>query len=190
MYNIVDINLLPGKKKKRMSKENRQIITIGIILLLILALFYGGLKYQIYTRNAHLQDVNNQIASLKKVEDTLNLRNQLGSTLFSYETTIKQLSESQITWNNLINQVGATIPKETYIDTISADRTKDLITLTGHTTDLQRLAWTVNAIEANTEFSNIQVVSYTIPLGLTTTTKTGPEYANFVVSFQWKEIKK
>ncbi|NCQ53615.1 MAG: hypothetical protein GW803_06095, partial [Caldiserica bacterium] len=95
MYNIVDINLLPVKKRKRMSKENRQIITIGIILLLIVALFYGGLKYQLYTKNTHLEDVNNQIAALKSIEDTLNLRNQLGASVFSYESTIERLAISQ-----------------------------------------------------------------------------------------------
>jgi Tfp pilus assembly protein PilN len=190
MYNIVDINLLPGKKRKRLSKENRQIITIGIILLLTIALFYGGLQYQIYNKNAHLQDVNNQIASLKNIEDTLNQRNQLGATVFSYENTIEKLVKSQITWNDLIVQLGNTMPKETFIETITADRAKNLITLSGHTTDLQKLAWTVNSIKSNENFSNVQVESYTIPLGVTVTKTGEPEYAMFVISFQWKEIKK
>ncbi len=190
MYNIVDINLLPGKKRKRMSKENRQVITIGIILLLIVALFYGGLKYQLYTKNTHLEDVNNQIAALKSVEDTLNLRNQLGASVFSYESTIERLAISQITWNNLIAQLGSAIPKETFIESIMADRTKNLITISGHTTDLQKLAWTANSIKSNENFKDVQVVNYTIPLGVSKNITGEPEYATFVISFQWKEIKK
>jgi Tfp pilus assembly protein PilN len=190
MYNIVDINLLPGKRKKRVSKENRQIITIGILLFLIVALFYGGLKYQIYTKNAHLEDVNLQIASLKNIEDTLNRRNQLGTKVYSYESSFEKLTNSQITWNNIINQIGNTIPKEAFIDTISTDRAKNLITISGHTIDLQKLAWTVNSIKSNENFSNVQVVNYTIPLGVSKTKQGEPEYATFEISFQWKEIKK
>ena len=190
MYNIVDINLLPGKKRKRMSKENRQIITIGVILFLIIALFYAGLKYQVYTKNAHLEDVNNQIASLKTIEDTLNNRNQLGAEVYSYENTIEKLANSQITWNNIINQIASCIPKETFIESISTDRTKNLITISGHTTDLQKLAWTVNSIKSDENFSNVQVENYTIPLGVSTNKQGEPEYATFVISFQWKEIKK
>jgi Tfp pilus assembly protein PilN len=190
MHETININLLPGAKKRRkqLSRENKQIITIGLIVLIALVLFYGGLRYEVFQRNRYLESLKSQIASLNNVEKTLTERNQLGDKVYLLETTIEKLVNSQITWNNLITQIGDTLPKDAYIDSIDVDREKNQVTLTGHTTDLQRLAWTVNSLKSNAKFQNLQVEHYTIPLGLVTP-KGEPEYATFSLMFQWGEIK-
>ncbi len=188
----IDINLLPAKKRKkrRLSKENKRIISIGIFIGVILLAIYGGMYFQISSKTRHLSNLNNQIASLKHFEDALNNRSALGDKLGYYETTIEKLANSQITWNNLVQEIAESLPKETVIANLIVDRDKNLVTISGHTTDLQKLAWTVNSLMSNQNFSQVKVNSYTLPLGSKTSTSTGPQYATFTISFQWKEIKK
>ena len=47
----IDINLLPHKRKIRrtLDKQTRLILNIGIALVIIMAVIYAGLTYQIYT---------------------------------------------------------------------------------------------------------------------------------------------
>lgn len=188
MENIIDINLLPHRKRrKRLSKENRRIITIGIVFLLLIILLYSGLRFQLYKRTTYLNDLNTQIAQLKNVENLLNKRQQLGDELYYYETTIEKLVNSQIIWNNLINELGDILPKNTILESLSVDRTKNIITISGHTLDVQKLAWTLNSLKSY--FDNVVLTNYSIPFEKEKTA-TGPQYVTFTFSFQWKEIKK
>lgn len=188
MENIIDINLLPQKKKrKHLSKVNRQIITIGIIFLILIALIYGGLRFQLYNRENYLTDLKDQIAKLKDVEELLNKRQQLGDELYYYETTIEKYIKSQVAWNNLINELADCLPKETVIDTFSVDREKNLATITGRTLDVQKLAWTFNSLKSH--FDNVVLTNYSIPFEKEKT-KTGEQFVTFTFTFQWKEIKK
>jgi Tfp pilus assembly protein PilN len=190
MEQIIEINLLPGKKRrKQLSRENRQIITIGIVFLIILALLYAGLRVQLYQRTSYLNDLNNQIDQLKNVENLLNKRQTLGDELFYYETTIEKLVNSQINWNNLIDELSTSLPKDTVIESLSSDRTKNSIKITGHTLDLQKLAWTFNSLKVNGNFENVVVESYNIPFEKEKT-QTAPQYVTFTITFAWKEIKK
>jgi hypothetical protein len=132
----IEINLLPHKKriKRSIDRETRTIINIGIALLLILAIIYAGLYYEVYNKNQYLSDLNTRIASLKKVEDTLNLRNKLGDDVFYYETTIEKLVNTQIDFNNLLLDIASSIPKETVIENLNVDQDKKIVQIIGHTT--------------------------------------------------------
>lgn len=185
----IDINLLPHKKKikRKLDKETRTILNIGIALLLLMAIIYAGLYYQIYTKNSYLNDLNTRIASLKKVEDTLNLRNKLGDDVFYYETTIEKLVQSQVDYNNLLIDIASSIPKETVIESLNVDTEKKVVQIFGHTTDLQHLAWTVNGLSQNPNISNLTVDQYSIPY---VKQPNSPNYATFTISFQWKGLGK
>jgi len=185
----IEINLLPHKKKikRTLDKETRTIINIGIVLLLILAIIYAGLYYESYNKNQYLSDLNTRIASLKKVEDTLNLRNKLGDDVFYYETTIEKLVNSQTDFNNLILDIASSIPKETVIENINVDKEKKVIKITGHTADLQRLAWTANGLSQNPNITNLTVDQYNVPY---VKAPNSPNYTTFTISFQWKGMGK
>lgn len=185
----IEINLLPHKKriKRSIDRETRTIINIGIALLLILAIIYAGLYYEVYNKNQYLSDLNTRIASLKKVEDTLNLRNKLGDDVFYYETTIEKLVNTQIDFNNLLLDIASSIPKETVIENLNVDRDKKIVQIIGHTTDLQHLAWTVNGLSQNPNISNLIVDQYNVPY---VKVPNSPNYTTFTVSFQWKGMGK
>jgi hypothetical protein len=185
----IEINLLPHKKriKRSIDRETRTIINIGIALLLILAIIYAGLYYEVYNKNRYLSDLNTRIASLKKVEDTLNLRNKLGDDVFYYETTIEKLVNTQIDFNNLLLDIASSIPKETVIENLNVDRDKKIVQIIGHTTDLQHLAWTVNGLSQNPNISNLIVDQYNVPY---VKVPNSPNYTTFTVSFQWKGMGK
>jgi hypothetical protein len=189
----IDINLLPGKRRRRkqLSKENKQIISIGIIVLVLLFVVYCGMWFQVFNKTNHLNELNTKIDSLKIVEDTLNKRSSLGDSLYYYETTIKQLAKSQITWNNLISEIAQALPKAAVLNNFTADTDKKIITISGHVPDLQRLAWTVNSLMADQNFSNVSVDSYSLPFGSTNQTANATtKYATFTISFQWKGMEK
>jgi len=160
---------------------------MSIVLFLILLIIYAGLSYQLYTKNNYLNDLNTRIASLKKVEDTLNLRNKLGDDVFYYETTIENLINSQIDVNSLILDLAISIPKETVIESLNMDADKKIVQIMGHTTDLQHLAWTVNGLTMNPNISNINVDNYNVPY---VKIPNSPNYVTFTLSFEWKGIKK
>jgi len=185
----IEINLLPHRKKikRTLDRETKTILNIGITLLLILVIIYLGLFYQIYTKNNYLNDLNTRIASLKKVEDTLNLRNKLGDDVFYYESTIEKLVNSQIDVNSLIVDVATSIPKETVIESLSMDKDKNLVTIMGHTTDIQHLAWTVNGLAMNQNISKISVDNYNVPY---VKVPNSPNYVTFTISFEWKGMGK
>ena len=185
----IDINLLPHKRKIRrtLDKQTRLILNIGIALVIIMAVIYAGLTYQIYTKNKYLDDLKVRISSLKSVEDTLNLRNKLGDDVFYYESTIEKLVNSQIDYNALLSDIAISLPKETVIETLNVDTTKSIVQITGHTTDLQRLAWTVNSLSANPNFSAVNVDNYNIPFQ---PVQNAPNYATFTISFNWKGLGK
>jgi|UniRef100_A0A7C4TVQ5 hypothetical protein len=185
----IDINLLPHKKKFRrtLDRETRLIISMGIVLLLLMFIIYAGLYYQIYKKNSYLNDLNARIASLKKVEDTLNLRNKLGEDVFYYETTIEKLVNAQVDYNNLLVDIATSIPKETVIEHCDVDTDKKTVQISGHTSDLQHLAWTVNGLSGNPNISNLTVVQYNIPY---VKAPNVPNYATFTISFQWKGLGK
>ena len=185
----IDINLLPHKRRIRrtLDKQTRLILNIGIALVIIMAVIYAGLSYQIYTKNQYLNDLNVRISSLKSVEDTLNLRNKLGDDVFYYESTIEKLVNSQVDCNALISDIAISLPKETVVETLNVDTTKSTVQITGHTTDLQRLAWTVNALSANHNFSAVTVDNYNIPFQ---PVQNAPNYATFTISFNWKGLEK
>ena len=185
----IEINLLPHKKriKRSIDRETRTIINIGIALLLILAIIYAGLYYEVYNKNQYLSDLNTRIASLKKVEDTLNLRNKLGDDVFYYETTIEKLVNTQIDFNNLLLDIASSIPKETVIENLNVDQDKKIVQIIGHTTDLQHLAWTVNGLSQNPNISNLIVDQYNVPY---VKVPNSPNYTTFTVSFQWKGMGK
>lgn len=185
----IEINLLPHKKriKRSIDRETRTIINIGIALLLILAIIYAGLYYEVYNKNQYLSDLNTRIASLKKVEDTLNLRNKLGDDVFYYETTIEKLVNTQIDFNNLLLDIASSIPKETVIENLNVDRDKKIVQIVGHTIDLQHLAWTVNGLSQNPNISNLTVDQYNVPY---VKVPNSPNYTTFTISFQWKGMGK
>lgn len=185
----IDINLLPHKRKIRrtLDKQTRLILNIGIALVIIMAVIYAGLTYQIYTKNKYLDDLKVRISSLKSVEDTLNLRNKLGDDVFYYESTIEKLVNSQVDYNALLSDIAISLPKETVVETLNVDTTKSIVQITGHTTDLQRLAWTVNSLSANTNFSAVTVDNYNIPFQ---PVQNAPNYATFTISFNWKGLGK
>ncbi|MGC9125621.1 MAG: PilN domain-containing protein [Caldisericaceae bacterium] len=189
----IDINLLPGKHKrrKRLSKETKQVISIGVIIFVLLMVVYGGMWYQVFTKTNYLADLNNKIDSLKKVEDALNKRSSLGDTLNYYETTIENLAKSQIDWNSLVSEIGQALPKDAVVETLTADTGKKTVTISGHVPTLQKLAWTVNSLIADENFSNISVDNYTLPLGSQTQQAANKiNYATFTISLQWKGMGK
>jgi len=185
----IDINLLPGKHKRRkkLSRESKQIISIGVIIFVLLMAVYGGMWYQAYTKTNHLNELNAKINSLSKVEDALNKRTSLGDSLDYYETTIEKLAKSQIAWNSLVSEIAQALPKDAVVESLTADTSKKIVTITGHVPTLQKLAWTVNSLKADENFSNVNVDNYTLPLGSKTQqSSTQIKYATFTISFQWK----
>ena len=70
---IIDINLLPGRKrKKHLRKEDKQIIFIGFSIFFLLVAMYGGVWYVKKQKTDLLNQLNNQINALKSVQDLLN----------------------------------------------------------------------------------------------------------------------
>lgn len=188
MENIIDINLLPHRKRrKQLSKENRRIITIGVVFLIVMGLLYGGLRFQLYKRTSYLEDLNTQIAQLKSVENLLNKRQTLGDELYYYESTIENLVNSQIVWNKLIDDLEEVLPKVAVLDSLAVDKEKKIVTISGRTTDVQKLSWTFSSLK--TKFDKVVLTKYTIPFEKPKTPQT-PQYVTFTFTFQWKEMGK
>lgn len=185
----IDINLLPHKRKikRPLDRETQTIIKIGVTFLVALFVIYAGIYYQVYTKTNYLNELNIRIASLKKVEDTLNLRNKLGDSVFYYETTIEKLVNTQIDVNNLLNDIAISIPKETVIENVNLDSVENIVKITGHTKDLQHLAWTTRGLSMNPNLSDITVDNYNVPY---VQAPNKANYVTFSISFKWKGMGK
>ena len=186
----IDINLLPGRKrKKRLTKEDKQIIFIGVSIFFLLFAMYGGLWYERNKKSNELENLNTQINALKSVQKVLDIRSSLGSTVLYYETSIKNFTLKQIDWNELIKELAESLPKETKINQFSADKTNLTITISGSTKNLQTLAWTMYALKNNKNFSNVTLKNYSVPYG-EKSTGNKPLFTTFTINFQWKGMKK
>ena len=188
---IIDINLLPGRKrKKHLRKEDKQIIFIGFSIFFLLMAMYGGVWYIKKQKTDLLNRLNNQIAALKSVQDLLNKRSALDSKLLYYETNIKNYTLKQTDWNELIKQLAISLPKETTLSSISADKKTMTITLEGKTKNVQTLAWTVYALQNNKNFSNVTVASYSVPYAKKAANNKGLQYTAFTITLKWKGMKR
>ena len=188
---IIDINLLPGRKRKRhLRKEDKQIIFVGVSILFLLMAMYGGVWYVKKQKTNLLNRLDNQIAALKSVQDLLNKRSALDSKLLYYETNIKNYTLKQTDWNELIKQIAISLPKETTLSSISADKKTMVITIEGKTKNVQTLAWTVYSLQNNKNFSNVTVSNYSVPYGKKLANIQGPQYTTFTITFKWKGMKK
>ncbi len=186
----ININLLPGRKhKKKLSKEDKQVIFIGFSIFFLLFAMYAGVLYTKSKKTRELDNLNTQINALTSVQKVLDLRNALGSKVFYYEASIKNFTLKQTDWNNLVDIIAQSLPKETKINQLSIDKGTMLITISGVTKNLQTLAWTVYAIENNKDLSNVILKSYNVPYGGTTRSQ-GPTYTTFTITFKWKGMKK
>ncbi len=186
----IDINLLPGrKKKKRISKEDKQIIFVAVLVLFLLLAMYGGVLFIKFQKQARLNELNVRIGSLKSVQKILDIRNSLSDKLLYYENSIKNYTLKQSDWNALVSEIAKVLPKETVLYQINADKKTMLITISGETKNLQTLAWTVYAIRNDGEFSNVTLQNYEVPYG-----KPLPGQKNqnttFTITFKWKGMKK
>jgi len=191
MNEIIDINLLPGKaKRRRLSKLGKQTVVIGIFVAILLVGMYGGNMYMKFQKVNYLDNLNMQIDSLKNVQNVLDERNDLGNKLFYYETNITSLTKKQTVWNNLIDEIAEFMPKEAVIESLNMDRKTGLIKIMGYAPDFQKLAWTFNAISSNKDFMNVKLEDYSIPLESKSRKQEGPNNATFTISFQWKGMKK
>ena len=190
MNGIIDINLLPEKRKKRkVSKEEKQAIIIGFVIgALLVGVYLRNISLETHKKNK-LNELNTQITALKSVQDLLNKRNAIGNELFYYETTITSLTKKQTDWNSLIDEIAKSMPKEAVLQSINVNRKTGLVEITGYAPTFQKLAWTFNAISANENFVNVKLESYSIPLEKKTT-QNKPNNATFTISFQWKGMKK
>ncbi len=185
----IDINLLPGrKKKKKISKEDRQIISIAILVLFLLLAMYGGVLYIKYQKESRLNELTIRINALKSVQDVLNMRNSLGEKLFYYENSIKNYTLKQSDWNALIDDIAKVLPKETVLNQISADKKSMLITISGETKNLQTLAWTVYALQNSKAFSDVVLQDYEVPYKPLPGQKN--QNTTFTIIFKWKGMKK
>jgi len=189
---IIDINLLPGRKrKKHLRKEDKQIIFIGFSIFFLLVAMYGGVLYVKKQKTDLLSQLNNQINALKRVQDLLNERSALNSKLLYYETNIKNYTLKQTDWNELIKQIAISLPKETVLSSISADKKAMVITLKGRTKNVQTLAWTLYSLQQNKNFSNVTITNYSVPYGKKITNNVkGSEYTTFTITLKWKGMKK
>jgi Tfp pilus assembly protein PilN len=187
---VIDINLLPGRKrKKHLRKEDKQIIFIGVSIFFLLIAMYGGVWYVKKQKTDKLSQLNNQVNALKSVQELLNTRSTLNDQLLYYQNTIKNYTLKQSDWNDLINQIALSLPKETKLSSIEADKKSMTVTITGETKNVQTLAWTVYGLSNNKNFSNIVVSSYNVPYQKALNTK-GPQNTTFTITFKWKGMKK
>ncbi len=187
----IDINLLPGRKKrKKISKEDRQIISIAILVTLLLFAMYGGILYIKHQKEVKLEELNTRINALKSVQNVLDIRSSLGSKLLYYENSIKNYTLKQSDWNALIDDVAEVLPKDTRISQIDADKKTMLVTVTGETKNLQTLAWTVYAFKNSDKFSNVTVKNYTVPYGKDASQGNKNQSTTFTITFKWKGMKR
>lgn len=188
---IIDINLLPGRKRRRhLRKEDKQIIFVGISIFFLLVAMYGGVWYVKKQKTDLLNQLNSQIAALKSVQDLLNKRSALDSKLLYYETNIKNYTLKQTDWNELIKQIAISLPKETTLSSISADKKTMIITLVGETKNVQTLAWTVYSLQNNKDFSDVTVSNYSVPYGKKAASSQGSQYTTFTITLKWKGMKR
>ncbi len=186
----IDINLLPGRKKrKRISKEDRQIISIAILVLFLLIAMYAGVLFIKYQKEAKLNELNVRIGALKSVQNVLNIRNSLSDKLLYYENTIKNYTLKQSDWNALVDEIAKVLPKETVLYQINADKKTMLITINGETKNLQTLAWTVYALRNDGMFSNVILQDYNVPYGKALAAQKNRN-TTFTITFKWKGMKK
>ncbi len=190
MDEIIDINLLPGRKKKRrISKQEKQAIIVGFVIgALLVGVYLRNISLEVQKKN-QLYKLNTQINALKSVQNLLNKRNAIGNELFYYETTITSLTKKQTVWNDLIDEIAKSMPKEAVLKSIDVNRKTGLVRITGYTPTFQKLAWTFNALSSNKDFANIKLENYSIPLEKKST-QGKSNNATFTISFQWKGMKK
>ncbi len=187
----IDINLLPGRKRKRrLSKEEKQIIFVGVSVFFLLFAMYGGVWFIKNEKMQKLNDLNNQIGALVSVQKVLDERNALGAKVFYYESTIKKYTLKQNDWNMLIKEIASSLPKETTIKQITADRGSQSVTITGSTKNLQTLAWTMYGLKNNKNFSNVTLKNYIVPYGGKVNTQKGPALTSFTITFKWKGMRR
>ncbi len=186
----IDINLLPGRKrKKKLSREDKQIIFIGFSVFFLIFGMYAGVLYTKSQKTSELDNLNTRINALASVQKVLNLRSALGSKTFYYETSIKNFSLKQSDWNKLVEEIGRSLPKETKINQLSADKGSMLITISGTTKNLQTLAWTMYALNGNQDFSTVTLKDYKVPYGGSAHNQ-GSQYTTFTITLKWKGMKK
>lgn len=193
MNEIVDINLLPSKaRRKRLSREGKQILFIGIAVVLLLVGVYANNVYTQMQKTNHLNDVNAQIGALKNAQNILDERAALSSDLLYYETAIPSLTGKQAVWNDLLDELALFMPKDAVLNSIEFDRKTNLVTITGHAVDFQKLAWTFNALSKNENFMQLTLEDYTIPFPKESDIAKDEEkaYPAFTISFRWKGMMK
>ena len=191
MMKTIDINLLPGRKRKKvLSKQDKQIIFIGISTFFLLAAMYGGIWYTRTGKENKLSNLTAQVNSLSRVQKVLDTRAGLGNKVLYYETSIKNFTLKQTDWNKLIDEVAASLPTETKVNQIDADKTSLTITISGKTKNLQTLAWTMYSFSNNKDFSNITLKSYNVPYGEKNRVGTKSSPTTFTITFKWKGMKK
>jgi len=193
MNEIVDINLLPSKaRRKRLSREGKQILFIGITVVLLLVGIYASNVYTKIQRTNYLDSVNAQIDALKNVQKILDERAALSGDLLYYETTIPSLTGQQAVWNDLIDELALFMPKDAVLDSIEFDRKTNLVKITGYALDFQKLAWTFNALSQNENFMQLTLEDYSIPFPKESELAKDKEkgYPTFTISFQWKGMMK
>jgi len=115
------INLLPKEiAEKRRAREITLLIGaagLGLIALLVVVFLIQSAR--ISAENNHLADVKRQNAALQRRVNELQQFAQIQQTVQTKEQLLAQLTQDEVRWSVLLNDVSLVIPTDVWLTTFS-----------------------------------------------------------------------
>lgn len=117
----MQINLLPKKKEKEKQRKSLNFLVIFISMLILAGT--AGLVFLIVGANlvkkASISSLNKEISETKeRIKDYSKLEKNVNSIVFGLDSA-KQILDNRKNWLNLLTEIEALMPKETFLTEFS-----------------------------------------------------------------------
>jgi Tfp pilus assembly protein PilN len=115
------INLLPPEiaQRRRVREVTILIGAAGLAVLALLIVVFFVQTARLASERGRLEDVQSQNAALQRKVDSLQALAQLETTLKTKEQLLGQLTQNEVRWSVLLNDVSLVIPSDVWLTNFS-----------------------------------------------------------------------
>jgi Tfp pilus assembly protein PilN len=165
---MIMINLVPQARRRRrtqLTREDRTLIFVVAAVLMVLLASYVYARVIVYRTQAHLTDLQQQIAALDGEQQLLDLNRQLAQQSLAMEKNLAASVQSQVDLNRVLDDVAQDQPRAVTLTSFDVTPLDGRIQMVATGTNFIDLVRFFNALLADTRFQDVRIEAYSIPYG-------------------------
>ena len=155
---MIKINLLPPEQRKvKIPLKKAFLITSGLVLMLLIAVYTGALVEEYFLKQ-ELAKVNETYHQMSYVMDTKQQFDVKQQEINKRNDILVKLSKNTKSWNSLLIHLGSIMTNDVWLTDVKMND-KQVLSIRGMAASYPALAKTLKNSEKDTYFNNVNLVN-------------------------------